>query len=394
MPMYQARQPGVTILGVRHHAYRAVSREVEQVFSTLGHVTMRSIDEGNIVFEDETLDPSTLVEDIETCRRHVLERYGLSVSVGIGESGTVAKVASGRAKPGGLLSIAAGSGAEFLRSVHLEELPGLGPRSLERLQTAGITSTTLLSGLDEHQLRALVGPSQTESLRRILAGGDPLEARTTARQISASRTYEYDLVDEDAVRNAALLVLAEAWQRTRDRAVRSITLRMTTTEGVASRSRRFPLPTDEPRNLTTYVLRLLDDLRTSTHAGAVRLLSVSLEISEGGGQHELFETAGPDMPIIVDRELSLGDVVFKGMSVRHTNFGAGHVSSAGREGLLVAFADGERLLDPWLLPREAWDTAPDRAAAVDPGLVSYAPQSRMAASRASAKEPNPPSPSA
>jgi DNA polymerase-4 len=380
MPMYQARRPGVSVFGVRHHAYRAASEEIEQLFATIGDVDMRSIDEGCVQVDVDDDGIEELVRVVENIRRDAVETYGLNVSVGVAGSATVAKIASGRAKPGGLLVVAPGDERAFLLSGDLEEIPGLGPRTRERLADAGICTVEALDGATERSLRGLLGVALAAAVRHVLAGRDPLEGTRSRTQVSSSTTFEHDLENAEQVEEAVLRVLADAWRRLDDRAVRSITLRVVSNGQLTSRSRRLDVPTEEPRNLTRTTLALLTDLGRRTSIGPVRLVSVSLEVTASGGQGELFDVDGPEMPRTGHREVTLGDTVFRGMRIEHQVFGSGRVTGAGREGLIVRFGDVERLLDPATLGRESW---------LRPATARGA-QSNVAAVSASANDPNPP----
>ena len=380
MPMYQARRPGVVVLGVRHHAYRAASAEIEQLFAGIGNVAMRSIDEGYVQIDVDADSIEVLVQTVEHIRRFAVETYGLCVSVGIAGSATVAKIASGRAKPDALLVVEPEAGRAFVLSGRLDEIPGLGPRARELLADAAICTVEALDGAPERLLQSLLGVARSAAIRHVLAGCDPPERGSSRTQVSSSTTFEHDLGNVEQIEEEALRALADAWSRLEGRAARSVTLRLSSDGQVMSCSRRLDVPTEEPRNLTRTTLALLSDLRRRTSIGSVRLVSVSLEVVESGGQGELFEVEGPDMPSTVHRETTLGDIVFRGMRIEHQVFGSGRVVEASREGLVVHFGDGERLLDPASLGRENWTHLP----------VNRRTQSNVAALSASAKDPNPP----
>jgi DNA polymerase-4 len=380
MPMYQARRPGVTVFGVRQHAYRAASEEIEQLFAAIGDVAMRSIDEGCVQVDVDDSSIEEFVQVVENIRRAAVETYGLSVSVGVAGSATVAKIASGRAKPGGLLVVAPGDGRAFVLSGELEEIPGLGPRTRERLADAGICTVGALDVASERSVRSLLGAARAGAVRQVLSGRDPLEGGRSRTQVSSSTTFDRDLETAEQIEGAVLHILADAWRRLDGRSVRSVTLRVASDGQVVSRSRRLDVPTDEPRNLTRTVLALLVDLGRRTSIGPVRLVSISLEIADSGGQGELFEVEGPEMPNVGPREITLGDVVFRGMRIEHQVFGPGRVTGAGREGLVVRFGEVERLLDPASLGRDSWSTHLPTARGA---------QSSVAAVNASANDANP-----
>ncbi|MGE0135004.1 MAG: DNA polymerase IV [Dehalococcoidia bacterium] len=135
-------------------------------------------------------------------RRRVRSELGLPVSVGIGGSRTVAKVASDRAKPDGLLDVPVGGDAEFLAPLPLRDLPFLGPRAEERLRAAGVRTLGQLAALDERWLHAAFG-SGGVSLARRARGIDAEPVRSSARaavSISREVTFGLDVTDLDELR--------------------------------------------------------------------------------------------------------------------------------------------------------------------------------------------------
>ena len=86
-------------------------------------------------------------------RREVLERVGLPITVGVARTKFLAKVASGVAKPDGLLVVPPGGELAFLHLLPVERLWGVGPVTADKLRERGITSVGQVARLAESRAR-------------------------------------------------------------------------------------------------------------------------------------------------------------------------------------------------------------------------------------------------
>jgi len=82
---------------------------------------------------------------------------GLTVSVGVGPNKVLAKLATNRAKPGGLAEIEPGREEEFLKDLGIESLPGIGPKAQVILRMLNVQKIGDLWGLPRASLRSLFG---------------------------------------------------------------------------------------------------------------------------------------------------------------------------------------------------------------------------------------------
>ena len=125
----------------------------------------------------------------------------LSCSLGVASCKVVAKIASDRDKPGGITVVAAGEEASFLAPLPVRDLPGVGPRTQERLAVAGVTTIGELAALDDAGLAAALGGVVGRELRERARGIDPRPVASVAAErisISTERTFDVDVsgVDE------------------------------------------------------------------------------------------------------------------------------------------------------------------------------------------------------
>ncbi len=212
-------------------------------------------------------------------RERVRDEIGLAVSVGIAGSRTVAKVASDRAKPDGLLDIPMGGDSAFLAPLPLRELPFLGPRAEERLRAAGVRTLGQLADLDERWLAAAFG-SGGVALAQRARGIDPEPVRAVTRAaVSVSRevTFGEDVTDLEALRQV-LRGHAEdvgADLRAAGRRARTLTLKLRWPDFTTfTRSHTVAQPVQNTDQLASVGWLLLDELFAKEGRHPVRLIGL------------------------------------------------------------------------------------------------------------------------
>jgi DNA polymerase-4 len=175
-------------------AYREWS---ERVWALLGELCARveqvGLDEGYLL-----LDAADPVAHARAVQAAVAERARLSASLGVATSKVVAKIASDRDKPRGLTVVPAGTEARFLAPLALRALPGVGPRTEERLRAAGVETIGALAALADDALSALLPGQVGPELRRRALGVDPREVLSEPRErrsVSSERTFAEDVGD-------------------------------------------------------------------------------------------------------------------------------------------------------------------------------------------------------
>ena len=163
--------------------YREWSDRVWELVRELSPaVEVLGMDEGYLELPDEGA-----AEAADAVRRAVAERIRLSCSLGVATCKVVAKVASDRDKPGGVTVVPPGEEAAFLAPLPLRTLPGVGPRTEERLTAAGLATVGDLAALDDERLRELAPGKHGEDLRRRARGIDPRRVEPVpAERISIS----------------------------------------------------------------------------------------------------------------------------------------------------------------------------------------------------------------
>src|SRR6266496_3758154 len=160
MSVARARRlcPRAIVVEPRMSAYAEASKAVYRVFDdTTPLVEGLSIDEAFLDVRGLRRLSGTPTEIAVRLRRDVRERVGLPITVGIARTKFLAKVASGVAKPDGLLVVPPDGEQDFLHPLPVERLWGVGAITAEKLHDQGISTVGQVACLDEPALVFMLG---------------------------------------------------------------------------------------------------------------------------------------------------------------------------------------------------------------------------------------------
>jgi len=293
MPTSRARRlcPRAVFLPPSFDVYREVSRGVLDSFRELTPlVEPLSLDEAFLdvagALRRTRLTPIELGVLI---RRRVAADHRISCSVGVASTKFIAKLASGMAKPDGLLVVPKDQTLDFLRPLPVSSLWGVGARTAEQLARVGLTSVGAVADSPLPRLRRIIGVASAEHLHPLANGHDPraVEPDSVDKSIGAEETFDIDHHDRDLLRRELLRLSERTAATLRSRGVRgrtvSIKVRFADFTTI-TRSRTLPVPTDVTQEVYRTACRLLDE---QVPAGAVRLIGVRMEQlagTTGGGE--------------------------------------------------------------------------------------------------------------
>ena len=182
--------PQAIVVPARFQAYSEASKAVFRVFDdTAPLVEALSIDEAFLDVRGMERSVGTPLEIARRLRRRVRDEVGLPITVGVARTKFLAKVASGVAKPDGLLLVPPGGELAFLHPLDVERLWGVGPVTSRKLREVGITTVGEVARMDEGLLIALVGRAQGRHLHALAHNRDPrpVERRRRRRSIGSQR---------------------------------------------------------------------------------------------------------------------------------------------------------------------------------------------------------------
>jgi len=191
MPASRARRlcPDAVILNPDFPYYRAASREVMEIVRA--HVETVEV----VGLDEAYLDLTGLVAPHSTMRliRSEIHRStSLGCSVGIGPSKLVAKVSSDAEKPGGFVVLTREQACERFAGARCGLVPGIGPKTVERLQAQGIRTLAELAAAPPESLGAAFGPRHAAELQRRARFEDDTPVTEERKVISESREVTFD----------------------------------------------------------------------------------------------------------------------------------------------------------------------------------------------------------
>jgi DNA polymerase-4 len=154
-----------------------------------------------------------------TIRERIATELGLTCSVGVAPTKFIAKLASARCKPNGMLVVPAVRVLEFLHPLPVTALWGVGERTAEPLHRLGVQTVGDLAGLPFDTLRRAVGSANAEHLAALAHGIDPRPVlpHEVEKSISADRTFDEDITTDADVRRELLRLAEEVGSRVRSR---------------------------------------------------------------------------------------------------------------------------------------------------------------------------------
>lgn len=155
-------------------------------------------------------------------RREILEQVGLPITVGVARTKFLAKVASGVAKPDGLLVVPPDGELAFLHPLGVDRLWGVGPVTAGKLRGRGLTTVGQVAQVPEEALVAMLGRASGRKLHALAHNRDrrPVKARRRRRSMGAQRALGRRPISPDAL-DATLLGLVDRLAR-RLRAARRV----------------------------------------------------------------------------------------------------------------------------------------------------------------------------
>jgi DNA polymerase-4 len=223
--------PQAAVVPPRMSAYSEASRAVFEVFrDTSPQVEALSIDEAFLDVRGMERIAGSPRQIAARLRRRVLEQVGLPITVGVAATKFLAKVASGVAKPDGLLVVPRGAELAFLHPLAVERLWGVGPVTSAKLRERGLATVGDVARLPEAALCEIVGPAAGRHLHALAHNRDPRAVRTRRRRrsIGAQRALGRGPHSWEAVDASLLMLVDRAARRMRAarRACRTVTVRI------------------------------------------------------------------------------------------------------------------------------------------------------------------------
>lgn len=281
MPVRRAKQlcPELVLIPPTFEKYRRASRQVMAVFQEFTPlVEPLSIDEAFLDVAGSIRLFGPPAEIARLLRERVRERTGLPASVGLAGTKFVAKLASQRAKPDGVLEIPPERTLDFLHPLPIEAMWGVGRATAATLQSRAIHTVGDLAREPLASLQRLVGLAAAQKLHDLANGRDPRSVVTERHEKSVGHeeTFATDVLNRAVLERELLRLSARTGERLRAKGLeaRTIAIKVRWSDfETVTRSRTLMEATNVTRRITETARALfadLDDLRRPVRLIGVR----------------------------------------------------------------------------------------------------------------------------
>jgi DNA polymerase-4 len=274
--------PDAVVVSPRMSVYSEASKALFEVFNdTSALVEGLSIDEA-FLDVGGLWRQSGSPEDIAVrLRREVRDRVGLPVSVGVARTKFLAKVASGVAKPDGLLVVPPDRELAFLHPLPVEKLWGVGVVTSGKLRREGITTVAQVAKLDERTLVRMLGMASGRQLHALSHNRDPRPVQRGRRRRSMGAQRSIGRRPKSAASVDAVLVLLvdrlSRRLRGAHRVCRTIVLRLRFDDlSRATRSRTLSEATAQTETILEVARTLMKEATPLIHSQGLTLVGVTL----------------------------------------------------------------------------------------------------------------------
>ncbi|MFM7087989.1 MAG: hypothetical protein ACKOW9_00425 [Candidatus Paceibacterota bacterium] len=351
--------PSLVLLPARMQAYRKAGEDVQNAIKRFTYsLESAGIDECYIA-----LQPTASYEEALTLakkiKEEIKEEFGLNITIGGGSSKVVAKLASDRDKPDGLLILKKEEEIPFLLQTEIEKVAGIGGKTQQKLNGLGvhlikdilnIPKSTLLSIFGHHHgtwLYLLPRNGHTDSVKK----NNPQKSISVSRSFSGAPPENLFLLAES--------VLGELLQKLNHerKSVRRLHILAIVGNQLLRKTHKFGASTDDQYEILKYARKALQSLGITKETGPAlgkqtRIISVTVDglsdttqLTLNFGVDESVEP--PDLLLNPDKDYHTSEVIYKGMVVNHEIFGRGVVLYSSKNSVAVRFGDKERLLELW-----------------------------------------------
>jgi DNA polymerase-4 len=291
----QARRlcPHAVVVHPRMDAYSQASKALFEVFNdTTPFVEGLSIDEAFLDVGGLRLISGTPTEIAVRLRRDVLERVGLPITVGVARTKFLAKVASGVAKPDGLLVVPTDGELEFLHRLPVERLWGVGPVTATKLRDRSIMTVGEVAQLGETTLVRMLGRAAGRHIHALAQNRDPRPVQVGRRRHSMGtqralgrKPRSAETLDADLV---ALVDRLTSRLRAAHRVCRTVVLRLRFDDlSRATRSHTLSEATANTQTILATARGLLAAAMPMIRSQGITLIGVTLSNLDDDGAIQL-----------------------------------------------------------------------------------------------------------
>lgn len=296
-PMGQAQAlaicPDGIVLPPRGDAYSAASKEVMAILHEFSPTVEKiSIDEAFMDGAGMEHIHGTPRQIAEKIRAAVRERAGLGITIGVARTKFLAKVASGAAKPDGLLVVEAEDEIDFLHPLPIEAVWGVGRVTSKKLRRRGIKTVGDIATTDVDTLCTVLGSSAGRRLHALANNQDPRQVapRERRKSIGAQRAISKQPRTRAELESiiGSLVDRVSPRLRRADRSARTVVLSVRFGDfSRITRSKTLPAATTNSEEIYSALKELLAPEMDQIHELGITLIGISLANLDDGAQLEL-----------------------------------------------------------------------------------------------------------
>jgi len=304
MASFQARKlcPDAIWTHGNHSRYAEISQQVMEIIQLYSpRIQQVSIDEA---FVDVSpghyvrTHPVTIAQKIQD---HIAT-LGITCSIGLGTSKTIAKIASDRDKPHGLTVVYPGRELEFLAPLPVRDLSGVGRKAEQRLHDLGIITLSDLAKTDEQVLKGIFGKNAQMMRERALGlDATPVTNARDVKSVSNEVTFSINMIEQEEIKQAISMIAAKVGRRLRRKGLAgyTVTLKIRHNDlSIRTAQRTLATAVDDEREFIDVLYELLPEVWRA--GDELRLLGVG--VSSFGARKEqlrLFETDEEDGSLVL-----------------------------------------------------------------------------------------------
>ena len=266
MPSSTARRlcPDAIWTEGHYERYRELSNQVMDILrDETPYMHQVSIDEA---FMDVTPTKINREHPVSIARRiqSRVEELGVSCSIGVGSTKSIAKLASDMDKPRGLTVVMPGSEESFMAPLPVRSLSGIGPSAERVLKAHGIKTLGDLARVDDLEIELWLGKNGRVMLDRVRGvEDDAVQSDDTVKSVSNEMSFAHDLTNRDDIMAAISTMAAKVGRRLRRKGLKGTTLALKVRYADRSvRSVQRPLngPSDDEFGFKELLDEMLDEL--------------------------------------------------------------------------------------------------------------------------------------
>ena len=298
--------PGLIVVPARFKAYTEASRAMFDVFDDTSPVVEGlSIDEAFIDVRGMRRIAGSPEEIARRLRERVRAEVGIPVTVGVARTKFLAKVASGVAKPDGLLVVPPAGELDFLHPLPVERLWGVGDKTAVKLHARGLMTVGQVAALAESTLVAMLGRAAGRQLHALAHNRDPRRVRVGVRRgsIGGQRAIGRGPHTDTELDSTLVALMDRVTRRMRraQRVARTVVLRLRFSDMTrATRSHTITEATAQTRPLLGVARELLAEARPLISERGITLLGISLTNLLNADEVQLALPLDRHMPTALD----------------------------------------------------------------------------------------------